>query len=195
MYSTYLWNYKRYTRAYTCWSLFPSSFCKSGMRNGRIMRHIARFESALPDIWEEKAVFISKGICFDWLIAHCFVLQRWISNISISNIEKFNLKCEQPLRNIRQFVCIWFNWETIYSDSYFYLKSLIISSCKELTRSNADGISSEINLRVSWKYVRINHKANREIKLHNVRTPPLLIRDTLLLALKFAARLFGAIGD
>lgn len=49
-YPAYLWNYKRYTRGYTCWSLFPSNSRKGGMRNGRIMRHIARFESALPNI-------------------------------------------------------------------------------------------------------------------------------------------------
>lgn len=52
---------------------------KRGMRNGRIMRHIARFKSALSNIVgyskkRKNGVYKSKGNCFDSLTARCFVL-------------------------------------------------------------------------------------------------------------------------
>jgi len=117
------------------------------------------------------------------------------NNLCLNNLLVSQKKCNkskviyvsQSSKNIRQGKHL-IKLGLIYSDSYYYFKSLIISSCEKLIRSNcdciADGISSEIDhaLRVSCKYARINHETSREIKLHNDRSSPLLIRDALLLA-------------
>jgi len=102
VHSTYLWNYKRYMRVYTCWSLFPSNSHKGSMRNGRIMRHIARFESALTHIVGysgRKSGVYKQGNLFR--LTDCALLCATKVDMLL-DIEKFNSKRDQPPKNIRQ---------------------------------------------------------------------------------------------
>lgn len=112
---------------------------KRGMRNGRIMRHIARFKSALSNIvgYSERksGVYKSKGNCFwltDWLrVALCYegkypsILKGWKIQFDPKYSSKVNRK------HIKNLIQSELSILTDYGLLLSY-ELVIIFSCKKL---------------------------------------------------------------